>query len=318
MFFENIRSAINKIRQTAINKTATGRAYCNPNELNRSKIITGVVIGWYAIIITAPNSLIPRAHIISNPESTGLQAKGKDTVKKTRKGEAPKFIAAFSSLTGTALKPSMALVIKNGTLTKAMASIIPAVLLTNPNPMLSAILPGSVFRESTDSNAIPAAEWGITIGRFIIPIINFFKKNSLRANTYAKGIQAMAKIKVPIIDTQMVSQILSRTSASPIVSDISLPEVDKNIPSKGAIINNSTKPPKKLKTRMSLLFFTYLFFANCFNESGMLLYVGEYDGIREGCPLASIILIPLFFSRKNFTKAIAAFKFGAFLGMVIP
>ena len=110
------------------------------------------------MIITAPNSLIPLAHIIISPESIGRHAKGNVMLKNVRNGEAPRFIAAFSSFTGTALKPSIADVIRNGTLTNAIASIIPADVPTNPKPSFSAKLPTTVFLEMTVSSAMPAAE----------------------------------------------------------------------------------------------------------------------------------------------------------------
>lgn len=108
-----------------INITETGRAYCNPKELNLSKISTGAVMGWYAIIITAPNSLIPLANIITEPEIICRMASGMDMVRNTRNGEAPRFNAAFSRRSGTPVNPSLAALRKNGRLTKAMARIIP-------------------------------------------------------------------------------------------------------------------------------------------------------------------------------------------------
>ena len=43
---------------------------------------------------TAPNSLMPRANIIINPETTERHACGSDIVKKIRDGEAPSISAA--------------------------------------------------------------------------------------------------------------------------------------------------------------------------------------------------------------------------------
>ena len=76
--------------------------------------------------------------------------------------------------------------------------------------------------------------------------------------------QPIAKIIVPSIDIQIVNQMLSVTSVSFIVSVISLPDVEKNIPNNGAMMNSSTSPPKKLKTSISLLFFTFFFSSKLF------------------------------------------------------
>ena len=59
-----------------------------------------------AMMITAPNSLMPRAHIRIIPERMSRQAIGSAMVKKTRPGEAPSVRATFSSLSGTAMNPA--------------------------------------------------------------------------------------------------------------------------------------------------------------------------------------------------------------------
>jgi hypothetical protein len=60
-----------------------------------------------------------------SPDKIALQAIGSEIVKKTRVCEAPRFIATFSSLTGTEENPSHAALIRKGRLTNAIAAMIP-------------------------------------------------------------------------------------------------------------------------------------------------------------------------------------------------
>ena len=115
-------------------------------------------MGWYATIITAPNSLMPRANIRIRPETILRQANGSEMVKKTLAGEAPSVKAAFSSRTGTPEKPSRAAFTRNGRLTKAIAIAIPAGCPTKFNPIAEPICPSTESRETKPSIAIPAAE----------------------------------------------------------------------------------------------------------------------------------------------------------------
>ncbi|GAF98120.1 unnamed protein product, partial [marine sediment metagenome] len=130
------------------------------------------------------------------PESTDLQASGRDIVKNTLRGDAPRVRAAFSSRSGTAVKPSLAPLIRKGRLTNAMATIIPAGLPINEKPAFSANFPVTLFLEITPSTAIPAAECGITTGKSIIPVIRRFSGKFLRANRYEKGTAKNERIRV--------------------------------------------------------------------------------------------------------------------------
>ena len=78
-------------------------------------------------------------------------------VKNTLEGEAPNVRAAFSSLTGTEAKPSLAELIRKGRLTKAIARAIPAGLFMSDNPTEPAIPPRNPALEINPRIAIPAA-----------------------------------------------------------------------------------------------------------------------------------------------------------------
>ena len=197
-------------------------------------------------MITAPNSLMPRANIRIKPETMLRQAKGSEMVKNTLAGEAPSVRAAFSSLTGTPINPSRAAFIRNGRLTNAMARAIPAGCPTKFSPIDDPIFPTNESRETNPSMAIPAAECGITTGKSIIPETMLFNGNSFRASKYASGIAAIAKKMVAASETQIVSFMLCCTSKSHAVANKSDGLVETNIPTKGATINRSIKAPARL------------------------------------------------------------------------
>ncbi len=205
-------------------------------------------MGWYATIITAPNSLIPRANIITKPETMLRQANGRDMEKNVRVGDAPNESDAFSSLSGTASKPIRAELIRKGTLTKAMANPMAIGLPTRLRPIESAIRPSTESRLIKPSIAIPAAECGITTGRSTIPVISFLKGNLFLAKMYAKGIATNAnKIEVNS-ETHTVNPIDDCTSVSIAVANNTLTDVANSIPSSGATMKSSSKPLRKLKS----------------------------------------------------------------------
>lgn len=110
------------------------------------------------MIITAPNSLIPRANIITNPEMMLFHANGRLIVKNTLMEDAPRFCAACSNLTGTSLNPSRAEFIRKGKLTNAIAIIMPTGVPTMVCPKYSEDFPINESPEITLNRAIPAAE----------------------------------------------------------------------------------------------------------------------------------------------------------------
>lgn len=236
--------------------TETGRAYFSPNDPNLSKMSTGVTIGWYATIITAPNSLNPRANIMINPDKMFFQASGTEIVKNTRIGEAPRFKAVFSSRTGTFSKPSRAAFIKKGILTKAIARAIPTGCPTKLIPTTEAAFPKAESLEMNPKMAIPAAVCGITIGRSIIPLINFLNLKWDRAKKKDKGIAPIAKNNVDKKDTRKVSHILFTTSGSFDVSNSCKGVVAKNMLSSGLIIKSKISPPSNntIKSKYLSLF----------------------------------------------------------------
>lgn len=206
------------------------------------------------MITTAPNSLKPLANIITKPVTIFLFAKGSEILKKTFKGEAPRLKAAFSRRSGTASKPSRAALIRKGILTNAMAAAIPKGLPTKSIPTEDAALPAIELRDKKPSMAIPAAEWGITIGKSIIPKINFLKIKFLRASKYARGIAPTAINNVAPNEVNNVSLILCITSASLIVSNSSGADVARNIPSNGAMIKIKSNALKTNIINLKLCF----------------------------------------------------------------
>ncbi len=119
------------------------------------------------MMTTAPNSLIPLAHISIIPDAMPLHAIGSETVKNALDGEAPNVLAAFSSFGSTASNAWRAALIKNGIETKAIAMDIPAEVPTRPSPKMRPI---AEFLLITAKSAIPAAECGMIIGRSIIAL----------------------------------------------------------------------------------------------------------------------------------------------------
>ena len=202
------------------------------------------------MMITAPNSLNPRAHIRINPDRTDRQARGRETVKKTLTGDAPNVKATFSNLSGTAANPSREALIKNGTLTNAIAKIIPAGLPMNFIPKYSAPCPNILSRDKIPKTAIPAAECGIIIGISIIPLTKLLSGKFLRASKYAKGIAKNENRIVPAIEVHKLSHTLSRTSLSPRVLAIDPNDVFKYIPAIGATIKSRTTPPRNVNIKL--------------------------------------------------------------------
>ena len=107
------------------------------------------------MMTTAPNSLIPLAHISTIPEAIPRHASGSEIVKNTRIGLAPRVLAAFSNRGSTEAKASLAALMRNGMDTNAIAIDIPAVVpiseLPNNEPIRE-------LRPITANRAIPAAE----------------------------------------------------------------------------------------------------------------------------------------------------------------
>lgn len=193
--------------------------------------------------MTAPNSLNPRANINIRPDNIFLHARGSDIVKNTRIGDAPKFKAVFSSFTGTFEKPSREAFIRNGMLTNDIANPIPIGCPTKFRPTIEAACPIAVSLDMNPRIAIPAAEWGIMIGRSIMPLTSFLKGKVFLARIYDKGIAPIEKNKVNTTETQIVSHILPKTSFSLAVSKSCAGVVARNMFTRGATINSNTSPP---------------------------------------------------------------------------
>jgi len=202
-------------------------------------------------MITAPNSLMPRANIITIPLTILRHAIGTEILKNTRDGDAPRVNATFSNRSGTAANPSRAALIKNGMLTKAMAKTIPVFVPTKLIPTDDAACPNQVSLEMHPSNAIPAAVCGITIGKSITPIITCLNLNFLRARIYARGIAAIPKNNVPIIDAERVIQTLRLISGSSAALPSSPGETENANPASGAIMKRSAIPPNKTSKRLN-------------------------------------------------------------------
>lgn len=106
---------------------------------------------------------------------------GSDMVRNILNGEAPSVRAACSSLTGTASNPSLAEFMRNGREIKAMANPMAKGEPMRFRPMLSANFPRRESRDMRPSIAIPAAEWGSTMGRSMNPWRSVFPRNSFLA-----------------------------------------------------------------------------------------------------------------------------------------
>lgn len=185
-----------------------GLALTNPKAVNLSYIKIGVIVGKYANIITAPNSLMPLENIKIKPERTDFFAKGRLIVKNTFVFEAPKFNAAFSKFCGTLEKPSIATIIRNGMLTYAIATAIPSGESIKLIPSEPAILPIIVSLETSPSTAIPAAECGITIGILIIPSNRLLNLKFFFEIMYANGMANIEQTKQAANETHRVKKML--------------------------------------------------------------------------------------------------------------
>lgn len=194
---------------------------------------------------------MPRANIITKPETILRHANGSEIVKNIRVGDAPRLRAAFSSRSGTNSKPLRAEFIKKGILTKAIAMAMAKGLPTKLNPNDPAILPNTESRLIKPNMAIPAAECGITTGRSIIPVTIFFNLNFLRANKYARGIAGIEKTKVAVNAIQIVTQNELKTSFSAATCSNCSDEVEIIIPINGAAIKSSNKPLSAISIRVN-------------------------------------------------------------------
>jgi hypothetical protein len=143
---------------------------------------TGAVLGVYARITTAPNSLTARAQVSKHPVMIPLRARGNVTCLKTWKLEAPKLLAVFSIVGLTDPNASCALLIKKGALTKAIATTIPEAESTNLMPNDAKTPPIGEAGARTESSAKPAALCGIKIGRSMMESRKRFPWKSYLAN----------------------------------------------------------------------------------------------------------------------------------------
>jgi len=143
---------------------------------------TGAVLGKYARMTTAPNSLTDRAQVSKHPVRIPLRARGKVTCLKTWKLEAPKLLAVFSIVKLTDPKASCAFLIKKGALTKAMATTIPEMVSINSTPNSLKTPPIGEAGARTERRAKPAALWGIKMGRSMIESRKCFPWKSYLAN----------------------------------------------------------------------------------------------------------------------------------------
>ena len=193
---------------------------------------------------TAPNSLIPRAHIRIMPERIPRQAKGNDIVKKVYEGEAPNVLAMFSILIGTEMNACLAALTRNGNETKAIATEIPATVPVNPVPRKR---PRNDCLPITVSKAIPAAECGIIIGKSIIASNIERPKNFFLASKYARGIPTKADAAVANNAAVSVNLMDCITWRSAAVSVRSANEVASTILINGATTNKITHEPRAVR-----------------------------------------------------------------------
>ena len=226
-------------------------------------------------MITAPNSLIPRAHIRFMPERIPRQAKGSDIVKKVYEGEAPNVLAMFSSLGGTEINACRAALTRNGNETKAMAIEIPTVVHVSPLPRSR---PRNDCLPITVSKAMPAAECGIIIGRSMIASNIDRPKNFFRASRYARGIPTKADIVVAknaAVSVNLMDCITWRSAAASVRS---VNEVASTILINGATTNKITHEPRAVKINPNHGICAMLFWLNFFTISS--LYRCSHKALR--------------------------------------
>jgi hypothetical protein len=136
-----------------------------------------------------------------------------------------------------------------------MAITIPAGWPIKLTPNELANCPRAESLETIPSNAMPAAVWGITTGRSIMPKTSRLSGKLFRASIHAAGKEITAINRVAIIDEITVSKILLRTSASSIVSNNRGSGVFITIPTIGASINSKIRARPAVKIKVKVLLF---------------------------------------------------------------
>ncbi len=124
---------------------------------------------------TAPNSLIPRAHIVMAPLRIPRHDSGSVICQKTCQGLAPSTRATCSSSRLTDWKASRLALISKGRLTNIIPTTIPPSLSVKNKPSSENGFPRIPCLPKTNNKAIPAAVWGIISGRSITPASRDFQ-----------------------------------------------------------------------------------------------------------------------------------------------
>ena len=105
-----------------------------------------MTLGLYARMTTAPNSLMPRPHMSTAPDSTPRQACGKVTRENARRGEDPSVRATCSYRSSTRANASREPSTRKGRLTNSMASAMPATVSVKAMPSGAASRPTTPCR----------------------------------------------------------------------------------------------------------------------------------------------------------------------------
>tara|TARA_B100000427_G_C15361885_1_gene530251 strand:- start:20 stop:658 length:639 start_codon:yes stop_codon:yes gene_type:complete len=167
-----------------------------------------------ANVIVAPNSPSALAQERAMPANIEFRNIGRVTVKKVLIGVAPKFRDASSSFESSSLADDSMDKTKKGSATNVAAIIAPAVVNGRVIPsQLFNFSPMKPFLPSANSNAVPPATGGRTIGRRTTALTIFSPLNLALAKIQPSGIPKITQMQAELVAI-IIERLMDRRTVS--------------------------------------------------------------------------------------------------------
>ena len=167
-----------------------------------------------ANVIVAPNSPSALAHERAMPANIELRNIGRVIMKKVLVGVAPKLRDASSNFESNSVADDSMDRIKKGRATNVAAIIAPAVVNGRviPNQLFN-FSPMKPFLPSANSNAVPPATGGRTIGKRTIALTTFNPLNLALAKTKPSGIPKITQMQAELV-AMIIERLIDRRTVS--------------------------------------------------------------------------------------------------------
>ncbi len=168
-----------------------------------------------ANVIVAPNSPSALAQERAMPAKIEFRSIGRVTVKNVLIGVAPKFRDASSNFESNSAAADSMVKTKKGSATNVAAIIAPAVVNGRVTPnQLSSFSPTKPFLPKANSNAVPPATGGRTMGKRTMARIILNPRNSALAKTQPSGIPRKTQMPAELVAITIERLIDRRTVSS--------------------------------------------------------------------------------------------------------